>query len=81
MSNNKKYSYNHHQTKYNTKDRQANDGLYIIVVCFYYSDTNTRMNLTIPKELKKQLEEIAKLQNRSLNNLIITILKEKFNLD
>lgn len=45
------------------------------------SDTNTRMNLTIPKELKKQLEEIAKLQNRSLNNLIITILKEQIKSD
>lgn len=45
------------------------------------SDNNTRMNLTIPKELKMQLEEIAKLQNRSLNNLIITILKEQIKSD
>lgn len=35
---------------------------------------NTRTNITIPKVLKKKLEEIAKEQNRSLNNLIITIL-------
>lgn len=40
------------------------------------SDLNTRTNITIPKELKKQLEDIAKEQNRSFNNLVITILKE-----
>jgi predicted HicB family RNase H-like nuclease len=37
---------------------------------------NTRTNLTISKEFKSQLEEIAKQQNRSFNNLVITILKE-----
>lgn len=40
------------------------------------SDLNTRTNITIPKELKKQLEDIAKEQNRSFNNLVITILKD-----
>ncbi len=40
------------------------------------SDLNTRTNITIPKVLKKQLEEIAKEQNRSFNNLVITILKD-----
>lgn len=40
------------------------------------SDSNTRTLITIPKELKKQLEDIAKEQNRSFNNLIITILKD-----
>ena len=40
------------------------------------SKDNTRTQLTISKELKKQLEEIAKEQNRSFNNLIITILKD-----
>lgn len=40
------------------------------------SDKNTRTLLTIPKELKEKLEELAKEQNRSLNNLIITILKD-----
>ena len=39
------------------------------------SKDNTRTQLTIPKELKKQLENIAKEQNRSFNNLVITILK------
>lgn len=35
-----------------------------------------RTNITINKELKKQLENIAVKQNRSFNNLIVTILKE-----
>ena len=39
------------------------------------SDLNTRTNITISKELKKQLEDIAKEQNRSFNNLVITVLK------
>ena len=39
------------------------------------SKYNTRTQLTISKELKKQLENIAKEQNRSFNNLVITILK------
>ena len=37
---------------------------------------NTRLNLTIPRDWKKQLEELARLQNRSTTNLIITILKD-----
>ena len=37
---------------------------------------NTRLNLTIPRDLKCKLEEIAKEQNRSTTNLIITILKD-----
>ena len=40
------------------------------------SKDNTRTQLTISKELKKQLENIAKEQNRSFNNLVITILKK-----
>ena len=39
------------------------------------SKDNTRTQLTISKELKKQLENIAKKQNRSFNNLVITILQ------
>lgn len=39
-------------------------------------ELNTRLNLTIPKDLKKQIEELAKIQNRSTTNLIITILIE-----
>ena len=40
------------------------------------ADINTRTNITIPKDLKAKLELIATKQNRSFNNLVITILKE-----
>ena len=40
------------------------------------SEENTRTNITIPKELKKRLEEIAKSKNRSFNNLVITVLMD-----
>ena len=40
------------------------------------ADTNTRTNITIPKDLKAKLELIATEQNRSFNNLVITVLKE-----
>ena len=39
------------------------------------SKDNTRMILTISKELKSELERIAQEQNRSVNNLILTIIK------
>lgn len=39
----------------------------------------TRTNITIEKELKTKLEQIAKEQNRSFNNLVITILKDYTN--
>lgn len=45
------------------------------------SNSNTRYSLTIPKDLKRQLEEIADIQNRSLNNLIVTILKDYVKLN
>ena len=40
------------------------------------SSENTRTNITISKELKTRLEELAKKDNRSFNNYIITVLKE-----
>lgn len=40
------------------------------------SPNNTRTLITIPKELKKQLEELAKKDNRSFNNLVVKILKD-----
>ena len=43
------------------------------------SKDNTRMMLTIPKDLKIKLEQIAKEQNRSVNNLILTIIKNCIN--
>lgn len=42
------------------------------------SNKNTRTTITIPKELKEKLENVAKEQNRSFNNLVITILKNSF---
>lgn len=36
----------------------------------------TRTNITFPIELKEQLEEIAKKENRSFNNLVITVLQK-----
>lgn len=35
-----------------------------------------RSNLIIEKDMKKDLEELARKQNRSFNNLVITILME-----
>ena len=40
------------------------------------SKDNTRTNITINKTLKAKLERLAKQDNRSLNNLIITVLNE-----
>ena len=40
------------------------------------SKTNTRTLITIPKELKAELEKIAAKDDRSFNNLILKILKE-----
>lgn len=39
-------------------------------------EDKVRTNITFPKELKKQLEGIAKRENRTLNNLVITILQK-----
>ena len=40
------------------------------------SEDKVRANLIIEKDLKKQLEEIAKGKNRSFNNLVITVLMD-----
>lgn len=40
------------------------------------SENNTRTNITIPKDLKALLEKKAKEENRSFNNLVITVLQE-----
>ena len=36
----------------------------------------TRTNITFPIQLKEQLEQIAKQENRSFNNLVITVLQD-----
>lgn len=38
-------------------------------------EDKTRMNLTIRRDLKSKLEEIAEKEERSLNNLIVFILQ------
>lgn len=43
------------------------------------SKDNTRIALTIPKELKTELEKLAQKENRSLNNLILTLIKKSLN--
>lgn len=43
------------------------------------SNDKTRTLITIPKDLKSKLEIISEKENRSLNNLIITILKDYIN--
>ena len=40
------------------------------------SDNNTRLTFTISKELKSQIEDCAKKENRSVSNLINVILQE-----
>jgi metal-responsive CopG/Arc/MetJ family transcriptional regulator len=40
------------------------------------SQDKVRTIITIPKDLKKELEKIAKQDNRSFNNLVIKILKD-----
>jgi hypothetical protein len=39
-------------------------------------EDKTRIILTVPKDLKEILTEISKEENRSLTNLIVTILKD-----
>ena len=40
------------------------------------AENNTRLCVTMPKELKTSLKMIAEDRNRSLNNLIVTVLKD-----
>ena len=37
---------------------------------------NTRVIITMPKELKKKVVELSDLENRSISNLIDTVLLE-----
>lgn len=39
-------------------------------------EDKVRANLVIEKALKKELEKIAAKENRSFNNLIVTVLKK-----
>ncbi|MCU9814480.1 DNA-binding protein [Paraclostridium sp. AKS73] len=42
-------------------------------------EINMRTTLTIPKSLKSKLELLAKNENRSVNNLIVTVLYKYVN--
>ena len=42
-------------------------------------NNETRTTLRIPDDLKRLLETEARKQNRSIHNLIITILRDYFN--
>ncbi len=44
-------------------------------------EKETRTTLRIPDDLKEKLREEAEQQNRSIHNLIITILREYFKRD
>lgn len=47
-------------------------GVYQVAI----SADNTRTNITIPKDLKAKLEQLAREDGRSFNNLVIKILRE-----
>ena len=40
------------------------------------SKENTRIQVTMPKKLKEQIEEKAKLENRSVSNYIVTLIQK-----
>ncbi len=40
------------------------------------SENNIRMSLVVPKKLKAELATIAGIENRSLNNLIVTVMQQ-----
>lgn len=40
------------------------------------SESNTRVLVTMSKETKEKLEKLAKEDNRSVNNLILTIINK-----
>lgn len=42
-------------------------------------ETNTRYSLTIDKDFKSKLQEVANKERRSLNNLIIVALEKYLN--
>lgn len=41
------------------------------------SENNTRVQVTMPKKLRAELEKEAKADNRSLSNYIVKILMER----
>lgn len=50
-----------------------------VIVGGKISETKTRTLITLEKDFKEELERCARLENRSLSNYIVNILKEKHN--
>jgi hypothetical protein len=46
------------------------------VIAMSVKENNTRIQITISKELKKQLEEKAKKDNRSTSNYIVKLIQD-----
>jgi metal-responsive CopG/Arc/MetJ family transcriptional regulator len=40
------------------------------------SDKNTRIQVTIPKDLHDKIKEIAEAENRSVSNYIVSLIKK-----
>lgn len=38
-------------------------------------EEKVRTNITFPKSLKTELDKLAKLENRSFNNFVVTVLQ------
>lgn len=60
--------YNSIENGYNSRPACKSKGMAL--------EPKPRTNLTIQKTLKAKLEEIAKKENRSFNNLVITVLQK-----
>ena len=48
----------------------------ILSLCYYNAMNEIQVNVRMSKELKEKLERLAEKENRSLNNLINTLLIE-----
>ena len=46
------------------------------VISMAIGEDKVRTNITFPKELKSELEEIAKKDGRSFNNIVIKVLSD-----
>ena len=52
---------------------------YMLSLCYHSAMNEVQVNIRMTKELKDRLEKLAKEQNRSMNNLINTLLIEATN--
>lgn len=49
---------------------------HILSLCYHIAMNEIQVNVRMSKELKEKLERLAEKENRSLNNLINTLLIE-----